>query len=61
MENNMTMGLVISSTMKNLSVKKIKEHMLMIISLNGVTLEHECTIYNLTSRICPSEELDMED
>ncbi len=61
MEKNMMMGLVIWSTMKNLSVRETREHKLMIISLSGITLEQEFTIHSLTSRICPSDEPNMED
>lgn len=56
----MMMGLFLWSTVKNLSVRETKEHRLIIIS-SGITLEQECTIHGSISRICPSEEPDMED
>jgi hypothetical protein len=59
-EKNMMMGLFLWSTVKNLSVRETKEHRLIIIS-SGITLEQECTIHGSISRICPSEEPDMED
>jgi hypothetical protein len=56
----MMMGLFIWITVKNLSVRETREHRLIIIS-SGITLEQECIIHGLISRICPSEEPDMED